>query len=120
MELRNKATNIKRTPELNAQIEKKLLLPLRRLLGEKQSAVAVDIELAQITAHHRTGKIWKCEVTLTFPGTTRPLRVDVVEESLDHAINKAKGRITRIIKRLLDKQRTQTRGGARVLLRKKR
>lgn len=120
MELRNKATNIKRTPELNAQIEKKLLLPLRKLFGKKQSAVAIDIELAQTTTHHRTGKIWKCEVTVTFPGTTHPLRADVVGESLDYAINKAKSRVMRIIKRLLDKQRTQTRSGARMLFRKKR
>ena len=117
MEIRLKKTNVTRAPQLTAHIAEKLLLPLRRLFDGKQSAATVDIELAQITAHHRTGKIWKCEVTMTFPGLARSLRIEVIEETLDHAIDKAKDRVERAVKRLLGKRRTRVRSGARVFRR---
>lgn len=115
--MRSKMTNIKRTTALDTQVNEKLILPLQKLFGKEQSAVMVDIELAQITTHHQTGKIWKCEITITSPGTAYPLRVEMTEKTLNEAIDKAKDRVERKVKQLADKKRTRVRSGARILRR---
>ncbi len=72
-------------------MREKILRPLERRAGKNfPEDLPVDVELAKISRHHEEGKIWKCEVNLTWPREKKTIYVEVIAESLEAAIDEAK------------------------------
>ena len=82
-----KATNIEMTEAIKQYVEEKML-SLDKLTTHFGSAASLDIEVGRETEHHQKGPIFKCEVNLQIPG--KVVRVDVTDEDLYAAIDKAK------------------------------
>ena len=114
MRLRIKATSLELTPALRVQVRRKIFMPVRRVLAEPDSApTLMDVELARTDAHHHTGRIWRCEVTVTLAGRTLPLRAEATTESIEEAIIRARGRIERAVKKSFERSRARQRKGGR-------
>ncbi|MEK7105492.1 MAG: ribosome-associated translation inhibitor RaiA [Patescibacteria group bacterium] len=82
-----KATNIELTEAIKAYVEEKFL-SLAKLTVNYEPAATVDIEVGKESEHHQKGPFFKCEATMQIPGDV--IRVDVADEDLYAAIDKAK------------------------------
>lgn len=104
-----KTKNIELTPAIEMTAEKKLVLPIKKLIAKLDAKmdIILDIELGRTTKHHNKGKIWRSEIQLALPGLKRMLRAETVAESLQKAVNLVKNEITREIKKYKEELRTQ-------------
>ncbi len=74
--------NLEITPALHIYIESKVLKPVRRLLKNvKESELPVlDLEFERSTRHHKKGKVFRAEATLTLNGHL--IRAEVDDEDI--------------------------------------
>lgn len=100
-----KATNFELTSSIKTLTEEKLFLPAEKLLESlnNKADIIFDVELAKITRHHKEGKIWRCEINLDLPRIKNILRANALGESLEEAVNLAKSKLEREIKKYKDK-----------------
>lgn len=85
-----KYTNIDMTEAIKNYVEEKFL-SLADMTTRYEPAVSADIEVGKTSEHHNKGMVFKCEVNLQIPGNL--LRVEVVDDDLYAAIDKAKDRL---------------------------
>ena len=109
MRVNLKTTNFDLTPSVEMMAEKKLILPVKKLLVkiDPKSDVIFDIELGRVTKHHAKGKIWRAGAQISLPGLKNMLRAEAIAESLAEAVNLAKNEITQEIKKYKEKTRIQ-------------
>lgn len=107
--INTKTKNFTLIPELEKTLEKRLLT-LERVLP-KNTEVLCDVELEKITEHHHAGKIYRAEILISFAGTV--LRADACEETMEAAIDHAKGEMKRELERMQSKKESLFRRGAR-------
>jgi ribosomal subunit interface protein len=98
-----KYTKIDSSPALEAYIDEKLVLVLKKLGGGNIDAWQIAIEVGRDSLHHRKGEVWFAEVTgNTAFGYVRARSeaseiheaIDLCEEELKSGLAKSKGRIT--------------------------
>ena len=109
MRVNLKTTNFDLTPSIEIVAEKKLVLPVKKLLVkiDPKSDVIFDIELGRTTKHHNKGKIWWAEAQISLPGLKNMLRAEALAESLAEAVSLVKNEITQEIKKYKEKTRIQ-------------
>ena len=92
MKLRIKSTRLQLTPALVEYAEKKLLT-LSRLVSrwDRGGAVAMEVEIAKSTQHHRKGPVFYAEANLRLPGVL--LRAEEFHEDLHVAITKVRAKL---------------------------
>ena len=116
MQLRLKTSGFSLTPSLKELSELKLLEPVERRLGSQMPEdTPLDVELAKITRHHEEGKIWKCEINLALPREKRTIYLEIMEESIEAAINMAKDELERQIGEYKEKRTAKFLRSARKL-----
>ena len=87
--------NLDITPALHVYIDSKVLKPVRRLLQyTKDSALPVlDLEFERSTMHHKKGKVFRAEATLTLNG--RRIRAAVGDEDIRACCDRLKEELER-------------------------
>ena len=116
MQLRIKTTGFALTPLLEKLCREKLLLPLEKRLGREFSEdLPLDVELAKITRHHEEGRIWKCEINMALPHEKKTLYAEVLEESIEAAVDVAKDDLEREVDRYKGRRFAQFRRAGRRL-----
>jgi len=90
MKLTVKGTSLNLTPEVTAYLEKRLA-GVKKLIGEHDEAVTMDIELGRTTSHHRHGDIFRAEVNIYINQKT--FRAAVECDDIFSAIDEVKDEI---------------------------
>ncbi len=74
--------NLEITPALRVYVESKLLKPIRRFMKDAaaEDSSILDLELGRSTMHHKKGKVYHAEVSLTLRG--RLLRAEADDEDI--------------------------------------
>ena len=105
--------NLSITPSLRSYIEKKIILPVRKLFEEVSAAdfPILDLEFARTTRHHRKGKVYYAEATLTIGKTV--LRAEVDDEDIRAACDILHDALAREILRFKGRTTAQNRRVAR-------
>ena len=114
MKVRLYSKNIAITKSIDVLITQKLINPVKRLLFELDGKIDVpfDIEIGKSSVKDVTIQ-WFCEVNISLPGISLPLRVRVSAASFDGAVNGVKDGIEERIKKFKGKKRAQVLRGAR-------
>ncbi|MDP2676996.1 MAG: HPF/RaiA family ribosome-associated protein [bacterium] len=114
MKVRLYGKNIGITTSMEVLVNKKLVLPIGRLLSniDVKTNVQCDIEIRKRSVRNADIE-WLCEAQVTVPERRLPIRVSAVGASLEAAINEAKDGIERRIKKFKGKRQTRTLRGAR-------
>lgn len=81
------AKNIELTDAIQSYIEDKFSM-LGKFMQALEPVDKCDIEIGKHTDHHQKGKLFYAEVTMQIPGDV--IRIEVTEEDLYAAIDKAK------------------------------
>lgn len=81
------AKNIEMTEAIQAYIEEKFA-SLGKYMQALEPVDKCDIEIGKNSEHHQKGKVFYAEVTMQIPGDL--IRIEVLEEDLYAAIDKAK------------------------------
>ncbi|MBI2609642.1 HPF/RaiA family ribosome-associated protein [Candidatus Giovannonibacteria bacterium] len=116
MQLRIKTTGFTLTPSLEELARQKLLYPLeRRISRETPADFPLDVELAKTTRHHEEGKVWKCEINLSLPHVQNTIFIEVIEESIEAAIDRAKDELERQVGEYKEKRASKFLRAARSL-----
>ena len=99
---------------MNALVTKKLIDPVKRLLSriDEKTDIPFDIEIGKRSVRDADIQ-WFCEVNITLPGKSLPLRVRESEASFDAAVNSVKNVIERRIGQFKGKQKSKVLRGAR-------
>ena len=75
------------TEAIQTYIEEKFM-SLAKYMEALEPVDKCDIEIGKLTEHHHKGKIFFAEITMQIPGDL--IRIEVTEENLYAAIDKAK------------------------------
>lgn len=81
------ARNMDLTEAIQSHIEEKFG-SLTKYMQAIEPVDKCDIEIGKLTEHHNKGKVFFAEITMQVPGDL--IRIEVVEEDLYAAIDKAK------------------------------
>jgi ribosomal subunit interface protein len=103
MNINIKATSIVLSDAIRGYAEKRIE-SLRKVLGEDTDGVVVDVELSQTTKHHKSGAIFRTEITVRNAG--RRFRAVSVKDDLYASIDDAKEEMEHEI--INKKERSQT------------
>src|ERR1700722_9170999 len=101
MKINTKTMNVSLSPSISEYIEKRLT-GLEKFLGSDTEAVLIHILIGKMSAHHRSGDIFKAEIDLSLPGKT--FHVEAEKDDLYVAIDAAKDELVREIKSGKEKQ----------------
>lgn len=110
LRINTKTKNFTPTPALEEKLEKRLLT-LERVLPKSVSEVLCEVELEKITEHRASGAIYRTELNISFEGTM--VRAEAIEESMETAIDHAKGEMKREIEKIRSRKESVVRRGAR-------
>ena len=105
-----KAKNFTVLPAIQELLEKKLAT-LERVLPKGEVDIICDVELEKITDHHQAGKIYRTEINISFAG--KLVRAEATEESMENAIDHAKGEMKRELDKVQSRSESMFRRGAR-------
>jgi len=105
--------NLEITPALRVYIEQKILNPARKLLkGIAETELPIlDLEFSRTTEHHRKGRVYYAEATLTI-GKIK-LRASVEEENIRSCCDFLKDELENKIKRFKGRALVLRKRGAR-------
>lgn len=105
MRTRIKTTGFDLSESLKALVDGKLAVVVDKLLGklDDRADMILDVELAKTTRHHHEGMIWKCEANLGVPHAKSVIRAEAFSESMEGAVDEAKDRLEREIKKYKEK-----------------
>lgn len=113
MQIQIKATGIELTGAIKDYAEKKVLSLEKFFRGSDPDSVLVQIEVAKTTTHHKSGDIFKAEVSIRAEGESYYAVAE--KEDLYSAIDIVKDEITREVVSAKKKKETLfRRGGARI------
>lgn len=120
MEIKIKATGLDLTNDLRDFVNEKIKATTEKFFKGKGSSkilggVLLEIDLARTTKHHGEGRIWKCEINLSIPKVSTPIRIEVISEDIKISINKSKQELERELRKLKTKRIAQFRKAARYL-----
>ena len=96
-------TKFQAAPNIS-EYAKKRIGALKKFLKrfEKNTEVAVFVELARTTQHHRKGDVFYAEVTLKIPG--KPMRATSTGSDIRLAIDEVKEKLEKELRRDKDKE----------------
>lgn len=91
-----KASGIEYTDKLRALVEKKIP-QLEKLLPKNATDAVFDIELGKATKHHKSGKIYRAEINLSYGSVVhRAEETSVtIEEAFEVTKDELKGELTK-------------------------
>jgi len=104
-----KATQFELTPAISEYIEKKLVSPIEKILGQDDSVI-VDIEVGRTTAHHKNGNVFRAEVNVN--GKKINLRAEECHVDLYGAIDLVRDEISLMIEKTTKKRKDIVRRSA--------
>lgn len=104
-----KATQFELTPAISEYIEKKLVSPIEKIVGQDDSVI-VDIEVGRTTAHHKHGNVFRAEVNVN--GKKMSLRAEESHVDLYGAIDLVRDEIVRAIEQTTKKRKDIVRRSA--------
>ena len=102
MKVTVKATNLDLTPEIKKAIEEKIGA-LDKFASHIGTPVAIFVEVAVETRHHKHGKIYYAEATIKVPG--KVFRSEAREENIYKAINIVKDELQELLKKRKERQK---------------
>jgi ribosomal subunit interface protein len=111
-----KATKLDISEAIRSALDKKIILPIERLL-KKNDVVNLDLEVARTTQHHRHGDVFYAEANLKLGKVF--LRAEANSSDIFDAINILHDALLREIKHFLDKQLTKERRSIRKVTKSK-
>lgn len=96
---------------LTQDVERKIVLPLKKLLGSHDAAVSLMVELLRESRHHRKGAIWTVRLNLNIGKNA--IRIEQSGEDIHEAVDLCAAELREDVKKF--KERTQARAmrGAR-------
>lgn len=102
-----KAKNFEATEVITALLEKRMAT-LEKVLP--QGDIVCDVELEKMTGQH-AGKIYRAEINIAYAG--KVVRAEAQEESMETAIDHAKGEMKRELEKIQSRSESLFRRGAR-------
>src|SRR5688572_59736 len=107
-----KSTQMELTPAIRSYAEEKVRM-IERLLDERDSDPFIQIELGEVSQHHKSGNIFRAELNLsTGRGKTR---AEAQKDDLYAAIDTAKDNLVDELQRNKNKEVHMLRKGARMM-----
>ncbi|TAL49110.1 ribosome-associated translation inhibitor RaiA [Patescibacteria group bacterium] len=104
-----KATNIELTAAISDYIEKRFSA-FDKFVGKNQAAASYAAEVGKTTKHHRSGHVFRAEVSLRLPGES--FYAFAERDDLYAAIDEVRDEILRQLKSHKDKSATLMKRGA--------
>ena len=118
-DIKVKSSGIEYTDKLQAFVEKKIH-QLDKLIPEHARDALYEIELGKATKHHKTGKIFRAEINLSYgsvlhraeaTGTKIEYAVDAIKEELKAEITKSRTKKKEIARKSARDVKKISRGG---------
>lgn len=109
-----KATKIELTKEMNAYVEKKMVI-LQKLIAHFGPAVTVFVEVERTTRHHRKGDVFRVEVRVNAPHTN--MRAEALGQTVFEAMDAVKDEVAFELERHKEKEVDLKKRGARTMKR---
>lgn len=110
MNINIKATNIVLTEAIRSYVTKRIE-SLSKLMEKVKNDVVIDVEVSQTTKHHKSGSIFRTEVTIRNAG--QKFRAVSVKDDLYNSIDDAREELERQMTTGKDRSGTLFRRGAR-------
>lgn len=110
MNINFKATNIVLTEAIRSYVTKRIEA-LGKFIGKEKDDVVIDVEVSQTTKHHKSGNIFRTEITIRNAG--RRLRAVSTKDDLYTSIDDAREELERQLTTGKDRKDTLVRRGAR-------
>ena len=105
-----KSSSIEYTEKLQTYVEKKIR-QLDKLVPENAKDALYEIELGKATKHHKTGKIYRAEVNLSYGSTLH--RAEATDVKIEYAIDAIKDELKSEITKSRTKKKEVARKSAR-------
>ncbi len=112
MKTTTKATDFEFTPAIENYLESKLLA-IEKFVDSADESVHADVEIGKTTRHHRSGEVFKAEITMHIAG--KVLRAEAAELDVYAAIDVAKDEIINQLTSYSKKKTTLFKRGGRTL-----
>lgn len=112
--LKVKASGITYTEKLRTLVEKKIA-QLSKLLPQSASDAMFEVELGKATKHHKSGKIHRAEINLSYGSTV--FRAEETATTIEEAIEVAKDELKIELGKRRGKKKEAARKGGRELKR---
>lgn len=109
-----KASGVEYTKALRVHLEQKLE-QLERLLPKTASDISFECELGKSTKHHKSGKIYRAEINLSYGSTMH--RAEAVAETIKIAIDEMKKELKAELLKQRGKHAEKKLKGGRILKR---
>ncbi len=104
------ATNIVLTEAIRSYVTKRIE-SIGKFIGKEKDDVVIDVEVSQTTKHHKSGSIFRTEVTIRNAG--RRLRAVSTKDDLYSSIDDVREQLERQLTTDKDRRDTLLRRGAR-------
>ena len=108
MNINFKATNIVLTEAIRDYVTKRIEA-LGKFIGKEKDDVVIDVEVSQTTKHHKSGSIFRTEVTIRNAG--RRLRATSTKDDLYASIDDVKDQMLQEVKKFKGKREGLMRRG---------
>lgn len=111
-EIKVKASGIEYTDILRSLVEKKIP-QLEKLLPKSATDPVFEIELGKATKHHKSGKIYRAEINVSYGSVVH--RAEEIAVSIEEAFEVAKDELKGELTKQRGKSKVAIREGGRIL-----
>ncbi len=96
---------------LTKDVERKIVAPLKKILGSHHEAVSLVVELLRETRHHRKGSIWTTRLNVNIGKNT--IRIERSGEDIHEAVDLCAAEAKEDVKKFKERLQSRALRGAR-------
>lgn len=96
---------------LTKEVERKIVLPLKKILGQHDEAVSLVVELLRESRHHRKGLIWTARLNINIGKNM--IRIERSGEDIHEAVDLCETLLKEDVKKFKERLQSRTLRGAR-------
>jgi ribosomal subunit interface protein len=96
---------------LTKDVERKIVMPLKKIIGSRSEAVSLVVELLRETRHHRKGAIWTARLNINIG--KHMIRVEQSGEDIHEAVDLCAAELREDVKKFKERTQSRIRRGAR-------
>lgn len=96
---------------LTQDVERKIVSPLKKLLGAQSEAVSLMVELLRESRHHRKGAIWTVRLNLNIGKNA--IRIEQSGEDIHEAVDLCAAELREDVKKFKERSQSRAMRGAR-------
>lgn len=106
-----KSIHIPVSATLTKDVERKIVLPLKKLLGSHDDAVSLMVELLRESRHHRKGAIWTARLNINIGKNA--IRIERSGEDIHKAVDLCAAELREDVKKFKERSQSRAMRGAR-------